>query len=74
MGFRVCFFFSFFGRIVSVLGFIRTVEGSTLPEAPRSPTPTPRATCGTELTVSVSTIIFRTEPSPGFPRALFKDV
>lgn len=56
--FRVTFFFSFFGLIVSVLGRNRTLPPwSALPAGPRSPPPTPNDTCGTELTVSVSTVI-----------------
>lgn len=49
------FFFSFFGRMVSELGFCRI-----LPFA--GP---PTATCGTtELTTSVSTVMFLVDPSP----------
>lgn len=59
---RAVFFLSFFGRIVSELGLVRI-----LPLFPAPPGP-PTATCGIELTVSVSTVIFLAEPSPeGFP-------
>jgi hypothetical protein len=55
--------------MVSSLGFKRILApDSILPETPRSIVPPPRETCGTELTVSVSTIIFLTEASPNFPR------
>jgi hypothetical protein len=58
---RAVFFFSFFGRIVSELGLVRI-----LPLFP--PAGPPTATCGIELTVSVSTVMFLVEPSPdGFP-------
>ena len=60
---RVDFFFSFFGRMVSALGLARR-----LPLFPGPPGPVPTATWGMELTVSVSTVMFLTEPSPdGFP-------
>ena len=55
--------------MVSVDGFMRRVPGSARPALPRSPAPTPKDTCGTEGTVSVSTIILRTDPSAGLPRA-----
>ena len=59
---RAVFFFSFFGRIVSELGLVRMLP---LLPAPAGP---PTATCGIELTVSVSTVIFLADPSPeGFP-------
>jgi hypothetical protein len=58
-----------------MLCLTRTVPPcSFLDEPPRSPGPTPSETCGIEVTVSVSTIMLRTEPSPGFARALFRDV
>jgi hypothetical protein len=58
---RAVFFFSFFGRMVSELGLARI-----LPLLP--PAGPPTATCGIELTVSVSTVIFLLDPSPdGFP-------
>ena len=58
---RAVFFFSFFGRMVSELGLVRI-----LPLFP--PAGPPTATCGIELTVSVSTVMFRVDPSPdGFP-------
>lgn len=56
--FRPVFFFSFFGRIVSELGFARM-----LPLAPCPLT----LTCGTELTVSASTVIFLVDSPEGFP-------
>jgi hypothetical protein len=63
--FRDVFFFSFLGRIVSALCLARR-----LPLFPAPPAPTPTATCGIELTVSVSTVMFLAEPSPdGFPLA-----
>lgn len=62
--FRLGFFFSFLGRIVSELGFVRILP---LPPAP------PTATWGMEVTVSVSTVIVRVDPSPdGFPRPVPK--
>ena len=58
---RAVFFLSFLGRMVSELGLVRI-----LPLLPAPPTPT--ATWGIELTVSVSTVMFLVEPSPaGFP-------
>lgn len=71
VGFRVAFFFSFLGRMVSLLGLRRRLPPSPLPEAPRSPVTAPRATWGTELTVSVSTVMFLTDPSPPDLAALF---
>lgn len=58
--FRLVFFFSFFGRIVSELGFVLRlafdssffVVGAT-------------ETCGIEVTVSVSTVMLWTVPSAG---------
>lgn len=51
--------------MVSVLGFSRRLlPFSILPDRPRSPAPPPTATCGIELTVSVSTVMFLTDPSP----------
>ena len=38
------------------------------PEPLRSTAPTPKASCGMELTVSVSTIMFFMDDSPGLPR------
>ena len=62
--FRTTFFLSFFGRIVSLLGFKRILPlVSVRPRTLRSPAPPPRATCGIELTVSVSTVMFLTDPS-----------
>jgi hypothetical protein len=62
-GLRVVFFLSFLGRIVSELGFVRM-----LPFTPALPLP-PTAICGIDVTVSVSTVIFRVDPSPeSFPR------
>jgi hypothetical protein len=55
---RVVFFFSFFGRIVSVLALVRMLPALLAPPGP------PSATCGIELTVSVSTVIFLVDPSP----------
>ena len=60
--FRLVFFFSFFGRIVSELGFVLRlafdssffVVGAT-------------ETCGIDVTVSVSTVIFCTVPAVGLP-------
>lgn len=40
----------------------------------RSLAPTPSDTCGMELTVSVSTIILRTDESPPFPRVWLSEV
>jgi hypothetical protein len=62
-GFRALFLFSFFGRMVSELGFVRR-----LPLTP-VPVPPPTATWGIELTVSVSTVmLFVAEAStPFFP-------
>lgn len=60
--------------MVSVLGFMRRVPLSTRPEMPRSPGTTPRETWGIEVTVSVSTIMLRTDPSAGFPRAPLNEV
>lgn len=54
---RVVLFFSFFGRIVSELGFVRRLPLMI-------PAPPPIATWGTEFTVSVSTVMFRVDPSP----------
>lgn len=48
---------SFFGRIVSELGFVRRLPLFT-------PAPPPIATWGIELTVSVSTVMLRVDPSP----------
>jgi hypothetical protein len=70
---RVARFLSFLGRIVSVLGFMRR-------EPPRSGLPRVERSivaicdCGIELTVSVSTVMFRVpseardllEPRPGY--------
>ena len=62
--FRATFFFSFFGRIVSLLGFRRRLPVlSALFDKFRSTAPPPRATWGIELTVSVSTVMFLTAPS-----------
>ena len=55
---RVVFFFSFFGRIVSVLALVRILPALLAPPGP------PSATCGIELTVSVSTVMFLVDPSP----------
>ena len=72
-GLRVVRFFSFLGRMVSALGFGRKALCS-LRDDPRSPAPTPSETCGIDVTVSVSTIMFDTVPSPGLERATFRDV
>ena len=64
--FRTAFFFSFsfFGLTVSWLGFKRRLPPvSVRLSAFRSPAPPPKATCGIELTVSVSTLMFLTDPS-----------
>lgn len=57
--FRVGFFFSFFGRIVSVLPFVRrlTLE-------PCTPAPGTSGACGIEVTVSVSTVMLCNDRSP----------
>jgi len=60
--FRDDFFFSFLGRIVSVLGFWRNVLLVLC-----APPPGARATWGMDVTVSVSTVIFCSEISPAFP-------
>jgi len=62
--FRVGFFFSFFGRIVSLLGLVRK-----LPFVPCVPTPGASATCGIDVTVSVSTVMFCNDISPALPLA-----
>lgn len=54
-GLRANFFLSFFGLIVSELGFVLTLPFPSLPDMPRSPP----ITCGTDSTVSVSTVIVR---------------
>src|SRR5271154_5917798 len=60
-GFLVVFFLSFLGRIVSALGFNRTLPLEFIRlDAPRSPL-MPMLDCGTELTVSVSTVMLRTD-------------
>jgi hypothetical protein len=62
---RAVFSFFFLGLIVSELGL-----ALRLPLFPAPPVPPPTATCGMELTVSVSTVIFFVDPSPdGFPLA-----
>lgn len=64
--FRTAFFFSFsfLGLTVSWLGFKRKLPVvSVRLSGFRSPAPPPRATCGIELTVSVSTLIFLPDPS-----------
>lgn len=64
--FRTTLFFSFFGRIVSLLGLRRKLPPvSVLRRVFRSPAPPPKASCGIELTVSVSTVMFLTDPSAG---------
>lgn len=60
--FRVPFFFSFFGRIVSLLGLVRR-----LPFEPWTPPPGATATCGIEVTISVSTVMLCRDVSPAFP-------
>lgn len=68
-GLRVCLFFSFLGRIVSELGFVRK-----LPFVPAAPPGGANATWGIETTVSVSTVMLCRPASP-FPFALsFVDV
>jgi hypothetical protein len=57
-------FFSRFGLIVSLLGLRRTLPPASVLPGPHSPAPPPTATCGMELTVSVSTVMFGTEGSP----------
>jgi hypothetical protein len=59
VAFLVDFFLSFFGRIVSELGFVRTLPFPSLPEAPLSPT----SSGGIEVTGSVSTVIVRGGPA-----------
>jgi hypothetical protein len=54
--FRFASFLSFLGRMVSLLGFSRRLP-STRPEAERSWLP--MVDCGTEGTVSVSTVMLR---------------
>lgn len=54
---RFGFCLSFFGRIVSLLGFSRTLPiASTLPDVERS-CPPPMVGCGMDGTVSVSTVM-----------------
>jgi hypothetical protein len=60
--FRAVFFFSFFGLMVSLLGFLRR-----LPLEPCCPTFADKATWGIDVTVSVSTVMLCSEPSPVFP-------
>lgn len=59
--FRAVFFFSFFGRIVSELGFVRR-----LPFGPCAALG-PRVTLGIDVTVSVSTVIVGCDDSPDLP-------
>lgn len=61
VGFRVVFFFSFLGRMVSELGFVRR-----LPLEPCEALG-PRATFGIDVTVSVSTVIVGCDASPDLP-------
>lgn len=59
---RDTLFLSFLGLMVSLLGFRRTLPPpSARPVTERSPVL--RADCGIELTVSVSTVMFRLAPS-----------
>lgn len=60
-GFLPVFFFSFLGRIVSVLGLARRVLF-----APSFAPVGAKETCGIDVTVSVSTVMCWTEPSEGF--------
>jgi hypothetical protein len=55
VGFRVAFFFSFFGLMVSLLGFVLTLPFPSLADIPRSPT----ISCGIEITGSVSIVMVR---------------
>jgi hypothetical protein len=55
----VGFFFSFFGRIVSVLPFVRRL---TLD--PWTPVPGTSGACGIDVTVSVSTVMLCNDASP----------
>lgn len=59
--FRVDFFFSFLGRMVSELGFVRR-----LPLEPCAALG-PRTTFGIDVTVSVSTVMVGCEASPDLP-------
>ncbi len=59
--FRLAFFFSFFGRIVSELPFVLRLPLDGCVPGGAS------ATCGMDVTVSVSTVIVCTSPSPGLP-------
>ena len=74
---RTAFFLSFFGRIVSVLALgRRLLDVSVRPGPFLSLAPPPTATCGTELTVSVSTVIVFVAPSAAdlsFPGILLYD-
>jgi len=68
-GFRTTFFFSFFGRIVSLLGLIRKVPPpSALVLPDRSAGLLFVLVCGIDATVSVSTVITLVEAS--FARVL----
>ncbi len=57
--FRVGFFFSFFGRIVSVLAFVRRLAPD-----PWTPVPGTSGACGIDVTVSVSTVMLCNDKSP----------
>ena len=56
LAFCVAFFLSFFGLMVSVLSFDRTVPLPSL-RVPPDLSPVPIADCGIEGTVSVSTVM-----------------
>lgn len=56
LAFRSTFFRSFLGRIVSVLGFSRTLPASF--RRPKERSPAVKPDCGIDCTVSVSTVIF----------------
>lgn len=68
VGFRV-FFFSFLGRIVSELGFVLSV-----PFVPSFEPAGAKDTCGTDATVSVSTVMWCTEPSECFALLVLPEV
>ena len=70
---RATLFLSFLGRIVSVLAFKRRLLlVSVLTRLPRSLDPATNVACGMELTVSVSTVMFLTDPSVPLLGALVK--
>lgn len=67
VGRRGFLFFSFLAFIISLLAFKRILPfASIFPEPPRSPAMF-KGACGTELTVSVSTVMLRVGGSPTLP-------